>query len=494
MTNVSQIAQQAKQASVALALFGQTAKNQALLTIADSLESRAAEILQANKKDIEFAKSQGISAAIIDRLLLSESRLKAIADDVRNVASLPDPVGQVIDGGVLASGLKIERQRVPLGVILTIYEARPNVTIDVASLCLKTGNAVILRGGKETKFTNAVLVEVVQNALEKAGLPKLAVQAITDPDRALLLELLKLDRYIDMVIPRGGAGLHQFCKENSTIPVIVGGIGVCHLFVEKTADQEKALDVIVNAKTQRPSTCNTLETLLVDRAVAEEFLPKLVAKMKAVGVTLHSDDLQNADGIEPLDQEKLRQEWLSLDLSVVVVDGLDAAVAHIREYGSQHSESILTSDYKRARQFVTQVDAAAVYINASTRFTDGAQFGLGAEVAVSTQKLHARGPMGLEAVKEVHVLHGELHEAVRVQVHGCEELLHVRMVGARDGAELAVRPAVEQVLAERVRGVGAEASHEVDAQVIQEAKVLLGDRGRVGGRVQEDRALRDREE
>ena len=398
MTNVSQIAQQAKQASVALALFGQTAKNQALLTIADSLESRAAEILQANKKDIEFAKSQGISAAIIDRLLLSESRLKAIADDVRNVASLPDPVGQVIDGGVLASGLKIERQRVPLGVILTIYEARPNVTIDVASLCLKTGNAVILRGGKETKFTNAVLVEVVQNALEKAGLPKLAVQAITDPDRALLLELLKLDRYIDMVIPRGGAGLHQFCKENSTVPVIVGGIGVCHLFVEKTADQEKALDVIVNAKTQRPSTCNTLETLLVDRAIAAEFLPKLVAKMKEVGVTLHCDALQKADGIEPLDQDKLRQEWLSLDLSVVLVDGLDAAVAHIREYGSQHSESILTSDYKLARQFVTQVDAAAVYINASTRFTDGAQFGLGAEVAVSTQKLHARGPMGLEAL------------------------------------------------------------------------------------------------
>lgn len=398
MTNVSQIAQQAKQASVALALFGQTAKNQALLTIADSLESRAAEILQANKKDIEFAKSQGISAAIIDRLLLSESRLKAIADDVRNVASLPDPVGQVIDGGVLASGLKIERQRVPLGVILTIYEARPNVTIDVASLCLKTGNAVILRGGKETKFTNAVLVEVVQNALEKAGLPKLAVQAITDPDRALLLELLKLDRYIDMVIPRGGAGLHQFCKENSTIPVIVGGIGVCHLFVEKTADQEKALDVIVNAKTQRPSTCNTLETLLVDCAIAAEFLPKLVAKMKEVGVTLHCDTLQKADGIEPLDQDKLRQEWLSLDLSVVLVDGLDAAVAHIREYGSQHSESILTSDYKLARQFVTQVDAAAVYINASMRFTDGAQFGLGAEVAVSTQKLHARGPMGLEAL------------------------------------------------------------------------------------------------
>lgn len=266
-----ELAQQAKQASFELAQFGNLQKNQALLTIADSLEQRAEEILYANAKDIEFAQAQGISLAIIDRLLLNEDRLKDIANDVRNVAKLADPVGQVMDGGVLDSGLKIERQRVPLGVILTIYEARPNVTIDVASLCLKTGNAVILRGGKETKFTNAVLVDVVQDALEKAGLPKLAVQAVTDPDRALLLELLKLDRYIDMVIPRGGAGLHQFCKENSTIPVIVGGIGVCHLFVEKTADQEKSLEVIANAKTQRPSTCNTLETLLVEKAIAVEF-------------------------------------------------------------------------------------------------------------------------------------------------------------------------------------------------------------------------------
>ncbi|MEG9499524.1 glutamate-5-semialdehyde dehydrogenase [Mannheimia indoligenes] len=393
-----ELAQQAKQASVELAQFGNRQKNEALLTIADSLEQRATEILYANAKDIEFAQSQGISLAIIDRLLLNEDRLKGIANDVRNVAKLADPVGQVIDGGVLDSGLKIERQRVPLGVILTIYEARPNVTIDVASLCLKTGNAVILRGGKETKFTNAVLVDVVQDALEKAGLPKLAVQAVTDPDRGLLLELLKLDRYIDMVIPRGGAGLHQFCKENSTIPVIVGGIGVCHLFVEKTADQEKSLEVIANAKTQRPSTCNTLETLLVEKSIAVEFLPKLVAKMQQLGVTIHSNDLQKIDGIEPLDQAKLSQEWLSLDLNVVVVNDLQQAVEHIRYYGSQHSESILTSDYQIARQFVQQVDAAAVYINASTRFTDGGEFGLGAEVAVSTQKLHARGPMGLEAL------------------------------------------------------------------------------------------------
>ncbi|WGE48034.1 glutamate-5-semialdehyde dehydrogenase [Actinobacillus equuli] len=392
------LAQQAKTASVELAQFGSVQKNQALLTIAEQLEQRSAEILAANAKDIEFAKNQGISTAIIDRLLLNESRLQGIANDVRNVAKLADPVGQVIDGGVLNSGLKIERQRVPLGVILTIYEARPNVTIDVASLCLKTGNAVILRGGKETKFTNAVLVEVVQQALETAGLPKLAVQAVTDPDRALLLELLKLDRYIDMVIPRGGAGLHQFCKENSTIPVIVGGIGVCHMFVEKSADQQKALELIANAKTQRPSTCNTLETLLVEKAIAVEFLPKLANRMKALGVTLHTDDLQKTEGIEPLDEARMRQEWLSLDLNVVVVDNLAKAVEHIREYGSQHSEAILTSDYQLARQFVAQVDAAAVYINASTRFTDGGEFGLGAEVAVSTQKLHARGPMGLEAL------------------------------------------------------------------------------------------------
>lgn len=396
------LAKQAKAASIELAAFGNTQKNLALHTIADALIERREEILAANDKDIVYAREQGISDAIIDRLLLTENRLQAIAADVRHVAGLADPVGQVIDGGTLDSGLKIRRERVPLGVILTIYEARPNVTIDVAALCLKTGNAAILRGGKETKFTNAVLVDVVQNALQKAGLPKLAVQAVTDPDRARLNELLKLDRYIDMLIPRGGAGLHQFCKENSTIPVIVGGIGVCHLFVEKSAQQEKALEVIVNAKTQRPSTCNTLETLLVDRAIAAEFLPKLAQRMAEVGVTIHCDDmpenLQNQAHIQPLDPEKLRQEWLSLDLSVVVVDGLDEAVAHIREYGSQHSESILTEDYRSAQQFVRQVDAAALYINASTRFTDGAQFGLGAEVAVSTQKLHARGPMGLEAL------------------------------------------------------------------------------------------------
>ncbi|MGX3021101.1 glutamate-5-semialdehyde dehydrogenase [Ursidibacter sp. B-7004-1] len=401
MTTIT-LAKQAKQASITLAQFGNAQKNQALFAIADALEERSAEILAVNQQDIAYAQTQGISPAIIDRLLLTPERIQGIANDVRNVAKLADPVGLIIDGGVLDSGLKIQRQRVPLGVILTIYEARPNVTIDVASLCLKTGNAVILRGGKETKFTNGILVDVIQNALEQTGLPKLAVQAVTDPDRNLLLELLKLDRYIDMLIPRGGAGLHQFCKENSTIPVIVGGIGVCHLYVEQTADLSRAIQVIANAKTQRPSTCNTLETLLVDRAIAEQFLPMLAEKLTALKVTLHSDDfpseLQKNANIQPLDLEKLSQEWLSLDLNVVVVEGIKQAIEHIRTYGSQHSESILTANYALAQQFVQQVDAAAVYINASTRFTDGAQFGLGAEVAVSTQKLHARGPMGLEAL------------------------------------------------------------------------------------------------
>ena len=318
--------------------------------------------------------------------------------------SLADPVGKIIDGDTLDSGLKLERVRVPLGVIGTIYEARPNVTIDVASLCLKTGNAVILRGGKETRYSNEILVEVVQNALSQAGLPKAAVQAITDPDRALVMEFLKLDRYIDMIIPRGGAGLHELCKQHSTIPVIVGGIGVCHIFVEKSVDQKKALRVIDNAKTQRPSTCNTLETLLVQESIAEEFLPKLVRHLNNKNVKYHADSaalaiLQAANApAEDIQDVELCNEWLSLVLNVVIVRDLAHAVEHIREYGTGHSEAILTSSQKLAQQFVAQVDAAAVYVNASTRFTDGAQFGLGAEVAVSTQKLHARGPMGLEAL------------------------------------------------------------------------------------------------
>lgn len=402
--NLNEMGKQAKQAAAILSQLSHQQKNNALQIIAEQLELQSDKILAENAKDIQLAKENGLSEALIDRLLLTKERITGIAKDVRHIISLADPVGQVIDGGILEGGAKLERVRVPLGVVGTIYEARPNVTIDVATLCLKTGNAVILRGGKETRYSNEILVKVVQDALKQAGLPRTSVQAITDPDRALVLELLKLDKYVDMVIPRGGAGLHEFCKQNSTIPVIIGGVGVCHLFVEESAEQDKALAVIDNAKTQRPSTCNTLETLLVQESIASEFLPKLAAYLQHKKVKYHADPTalsilakHNVE-VSAVQEQQLRQEWGSLDLNVVIVKNMHQAIAHISEYGTQHSEAILTSSQRLARQFVSLVDAATVYVNASTRFTDGGQFGLGAEVAVSTQKLHARGPMGLEAL------------------------------------------------------------------------------------------------
>ncbi|EBV8122549.1 glutamate-5-semialdehyde dehydrogenase [Salmonella enterica] len=392
----------AKAASYKLALLSSGEKNRVLEKIADELEAQMESILSANVQDVEQARANGLSEAMLDRLALTPARLKAIADDVRQVCNLADPVGQVIDGGLLDSGLRLERRRVPLGVVGVIYEARPNVTVDVASLCLKTGNAVILRGGKETYRTNAATVRVIQKALKACGLPEAAVQAIDNPDRSLVNEMLRMDEYIDMLIPRGGAGLHKLCREQSTIPVITGGIGVCHIFVDSSADIAPALKIIVNAKTQRPSTCNTVETLLVHQDIAERFLPALSKQMAESGVTLHGDEtvmqLHGPAKLVPLKPEKLDNEFLSLDLNVVVVENMDGAIAHIREHGTQHSDAILTSDMHNAARFVNEVDSAAVYVNASTRFTDGGQFGLGAEVAVSTQKLHARGPMGLEAL------------------------------------------------------------------------------------------------
>ncbi|MDU1433571.1 MAG: glutamate-5-semialdehyde dehydrogenase [Citrobacter freundii] len=379
----------AKAASYKLALLSSREKNRVLETIADELEAQTESILSANVQDVEQARANGLSDAMLDRLALTPARLKAIADDVRQVCNLADPVGQVIDGGLLDSGLRLERRRVPLGVIGVIYEARPNVTVDVASLCLKTGNAAILRGGKETYRTNAATVAVIQKALEACGLPAAAVQSIDNPDRALVAEMLRMDKYIDMLIPRGGAGLHKLCREQSTIPVITGGIGVCHIYVDDTAEIAPALKIIVNAKTQRPSTCNTVETLLVHQDIAARFLPALSQQMAQSGVTLHGDEMALA---------KYDDEFLSLDLNVKIVTSLDDAIAHIREHGTQHSDAILTRTLRNADRFVNEVDSSAVYVNASTRFTDGGQFGLGAEVAVSTQKLHARGPMGLEAL------------------------------------------------------------------------------------------------
>ncbi len=401
---LEQMGKDAKAASYKMALLSGPEKNRVLERMADYLEAQAEEILLANEQDVLEARRNGLSEAMLDRLQLTPARLKGIAADVRQVCNLADPVGQVIDGGLLDSGLRLERRRVPLGVIGVIYEARPNVTVDVASLCLKTGNAAILRGGKETWRTNAATVKVIQQALVECGLPAAAVQAIESPDRALVNELLKMDRYVDMLIPRGGAGLHKLCREQSTIPVITGGIGVCHTFVDDTAEVEPALKIIVNAKTQRPSTCNTLETLLVHQNIAETFLPALSRQMAESGVTLHADEkslqlLQNGPAaVLPVKAEEYDDEWLSLHLNVKVVADLDDAIGHIREHGTQHSDAILTRTLHNANRFVNEVDSSAVYVNASTRFTDGAQFGLGAEVAVSTQKLHARGPMGLEAL------------------------------------------------------------------------------------------------
>lgn len=394
----------AKAASWQLALLSSREKNQVLEKIADYLEAQTDDILRANAEDLAEARANGLSEAMLDRLALTPARLSGIACDVRQVCNLADPVGQVIDGGLLDSGLRIERRRVPLGVIGVIYEARPNVTVDVASLCLKTGNAAILRGGKETWRTNTATVKVIQQALQEYGLPAAAVQAIESPDRALVGEMLKMDKYIDMLIPRGGAGLHKLCREQSTIPVITGGIGVCHIFVDETAEIAPALKIIVNAKTQRPSTCNTVETLLVHRNIADTFLPALSKQMAESGVTLHAAPsalpaLQNGPAkVEPVKAEQYDDEYLSLDLNVKVVADMDEAIAHIREHGTQHSDAILTRTLRNANRFINEVDSSAVYVNASTRFTDGGQFGLGAEVAVSTQKLHARGPMGLEAL------------------------------------------------------------------------------------------------
>ncbi|MDE1221056.1 glutamate-5-semialdehyde dehydrogenase [Vibrio aestuarianus] len=390
----------AKEAAFHLATASTAQKNAALAIIADELEANLETILAANAQDIELGRDAGLSDALLDRLLLNESRLKAIANDVRNVIGLNDPVGSEIDSKVLENGMSLSRRRVPLGVVGVIYEARPNVTIDIAALCLKTGNASILRGGKETFFSNMELVKVIQLALDKAKLPAASVQYIEKPDRELVSQLLKLDDYVDMIIPRGGAGLHKMCKENSTIPVIIGGFGISHIFVDQSADLDKSLDVIENAKVQRPSACNSLDTLLVHQSIASEFLSKLVQRLndkvtfvaEPKAKALMSDAKQLREAVDG----DFDTEWLSYTLGVKVVSDVQQAITHMRDHNASHSDAIMTNDLFNAELFINAAGSAAVYVNASTRFTDGAQFGLGAEVAVSTQKLHARGPMGLE--------------------------------------------------------------------------------------------------
>ncbi|ELB2274532.1 glutamate-5-semialdehyde dehydrogenase [Vibrio parahaemolyticus] len=390
----------AKDAAFELATASTAQKNQALAIIADELEANSAAILAANAKDIELGREAGLTDALLDRLLLNEERLTGIANDVRNVISLNDPVGSEIDSKVLENGMSLSRRRVPLGVVGVIYEARPNVTIDIAALCLKTGNASILRGGKETFFSNMELVKVIQSALAKANLPAASVQYIEKPDRELVSQLLKLDDYVDMIIPRGGAGLHKMCKENSTIPVIIGGFGISHIFVDESADLEKSLNVVENSKVQRPSACNSLDTLLVHEKVAAKFLPMIVERMNDK-VTFVAEPkakalMTQATQIRDAAEGDFDTEWLSYTLGVKVVADVKDAIDHMRVHNASHSDSIMTNSLINSELFINSVGSAAVYVNAATRFTDGAQFGLGAEVAVSTQKLHARGPMGLE--------------------------------------------------------------------------------------------------
>ncbi|WP_435234942.1 glutamate-5-semialdehyde dehydrogenase [Psychromonas sp. PT13] len=397
--NLQEIGKLAKEASYELAITETRQKNAALEAIAVALEAHEDEIVAANKEDIQAGVDAGLSPALLDRLLLDGPRLAAIIADLRSVINLSDPVGDEFDSALLENGLKLLKRRVPVGVIGVIYEARPNVTIDIAALCLKTGNASILRGGKETIRSNMVLVKVIQSALVASGLPKTAVQYIENTDRALVGELLKMDQFVDMIIPRGNSGLQQFCKENSTIPVIIGGIGICHLFAEKTADIDKAIAIIENAKVQRPSVCNALDTLLVEQNIAAEFLPKLAARLLPLGVSFVAEEKAKAilgDDARLAEKDDFSTEWLSLTLGIKVVDNLSEALMHIRQHSSEHSDGILTNDFSIANKFINSVNSAAVYVNASTRFTDGSQFGLGAEVAVSTQKLHARGPMGLK--------------------------------------------------------------------------------------------------
>ena len=393
----------AKEASRKLAHLPTEVKNRALLNVAEALVKREKEILENNQADCDEARASGMDEAMLDRLLLSAERIVSMAQDVRTVASLPDPVGETFDARTLPNGLRIERRRVPLGVIGAIYESRPNVTVDISSLCLKSGNAVILRGGKEAVHSNWILAKVIKEAITEAGVPEGAVQLIESTERALVNHMLKMKDIIDLIIPRGGEQLVELVTENAVMPVLASGVGVCHTYVDSSADLEKAVAIAYNAKVQRPTVCNALDDLLVHANVAERYLPMVAAEWARAGVEMHCDERSlkilspfSNLSLAPASNEDWGKEFLALVAAVKVVDSLDEALEHIARHGSGHSEAIITEDYSAAMRFLEEVDAACVYVNASTRFTDGGQFGLGAEVGISTQKFHARGPMGLK--------------------------------------------------------------------------------------------------
>jgi glutamate-5-semialdehyde dehydrogenase len=417
MSEVVRLAERAREAAKALAITSTAQRNAALSAMARSLVDRTPEIETANAQDLEAARAKGTASGLLDRLELNAERLAAIASAIDDVVALPDPIGQVLKGSTLPNGLELRQVRVPIGVVAMIYEARPNVTADAAALCVKTGNAVILRGGSLAAKSNMAMTRVLADACESSGLPLASVQTIEDVSHEAATELMTLTGMIDVLIPRGGAKLIRSVVENARVPVIETGIGNCHVYVHESADVDMATRIIVNAKCQRPAVCNAAESLLVDAAIYESALPVILRALESQGVTVYGDErtmsLDAISAIEPATEDDWHAEYYDLKIACKVVDGLGAAIAHINEYGTGHSEAIITEDYFAAQRFLAEVDASAVYVNASTRFTDGGEFGLGAEIGISTQKLHARGPMGLEALTSTkwHVLgSGQIRE------------------------------------------------------------------------------------
>ena len=408
---VHEVARRAREASIGLALSTRAEKDRALLAMAAALLERSAEVLAANADDVARAEDGGTPANIVDRLRLTDERLEGMAQGLRDVAGLPDPVGEVVRGSTLANGLELRQVRVPFGVVGIIYEARPNVTADAAGICLKSGNAVLLRGSSSARSSNAAIVAVLRDAAASVGLDADVVQLVPGDSHDSVKALMRARGLVDVLIPRGGAGLIRSVVEESTVPVIETGVGNCHVYVDRAADLDKALAIVLNAKTHRTSVCNAAESLLVHADVADVFLPRVVAALQAAGVTVHGDPaFQAHDGVVAATDEDFATEYLSLDISAAVVPDLEAALAHVRRFSSQHSDAIVTEDQSVARRFVAGVDSAAVLVNASTRFTDGGEFGFGAEIGISTQKLHARGPMGLpEMTSTKYVVTGDGH-------------------------------------------------------------------------------------
>src|SRR4051794_6315516 len=404
-------ARRARAAATDLAVATRATKDAALSSMADALVAATDEVLAANADDVAAAQAAGISAAMVDRLRLDASRVEGMADGLRDVAGLPDPVGEAVRGSTLANGLELRQVRVPFGVVGIIYEARPNVTADAAGICLKSGNAVLLRGSSSAARSNAAIVSVLREAAAVAGLPADVVQLVPGEGHEAAKSLMRARGLVDVLIPRGGAGLIRSVVEESTVPVIETGVGNCHVYVDRDADPDQALAIVLNAKTHRPSVCNAAESLLVHADIADSFVPRVVSALQEAGVTVHGDEaFRGQEGVVPATDEDYAQEYLSLDIAAAVVPDLETAIAHIRAWSSGHTETIVTRSQSAARRFVAAVDSAAVLVNASTRFTDGGEFGFGAEIGISTQKLHARGPMGLpEMTSTKYVVTGDGH-------------------------------------------------------------------------------------